>query len=90
MTIENGGKKEDLLPLKVHAFSFTESACQLNFLLFSSGLFDKAKKKILGDRDDADDLDQSSKGSGLVTPQVTSLFDVDYWAPQEIGNVMVL
>ena len=51
------------------------------------GLFDKAKKKILGDRDNGDDAEQSSKASSSVTPQSTSLYDVDYWAPQEIGEV---
>ena len=51
-----------------------------------SGLFDKAKKKILGDRDDADDVDSPSKASTQVTPQATSLYDVDYWGAQEIGE----
>ena len=57
-----------------------------DIIFFPSGLFDKAKKKILGDRDDSDDLEQSSKSSSSVAPQSTSLYDVDYWAPQEIGE----
>lgn len=61
----------------------TEDKAVFNHL---RGLFDKAKKKILGDRDDDYD-DQPSKSSSIMPTQSTSLYDVDYWAAQEIGVI---
>lgn len=62
----------------------TEDKAVFNHL---RGLFDKAKKKILGDRDDDEYDDQSSKSSSIMPTQSTSLYDVDYWAAQEIGVI---
>ena len=74
--MKNYSECKELMPLlsKIYIYSIV------------SGLFDKAKKKILGDRDDADDVDSPSKASTQVTPQATSLYDVDYWGAQEIGE----
>lgn len=51
------------------------------------GLFDRAKKKFLGDKDVEEFADTSKSSSSALLTQPTSLFDVDYWQPQEIGAV---
>lgn len=49
---------------------------------FYVGLFDRAKKKFLGDKDP----EFSSESSHVVISKASSLFDVDYWQPQDTGN----
>ncbi|XP_052782035.1 rabenosyn-5-like [Mya arenaria] len=49
------------------------------------GLFDRAKKKILGEKEREASFDNSQQGSSTIVTKSTSLFDVDYWQPQDVG-----
>lgn len=49
-------------------------------ILFA-GLFDKAKKKFLGDKE----REFSGEPSQVAVAKATSLYDVDYWQPQDTG-----
>lgn len=53
----------------------------------SLGLFDRAKKKFLGDKEGEDVSETSKQSSSVSLSQSTSLYDVDYWQPQEIGMI---
>lgn len=47
------------------------------------GLFDRAKKKFLGDKES--ELGTEVASSSVVA-KASSLYDVDYWQPQDPGN----
>lgn len=62
----------------------TEDKVALNQL---RGLFDKAKKKFLGNKDEDDVQDVSRPSTSISLTQASSLFDVDYWQHQDVGVV---
>ena len=53
--------------------------------MFISGLFDRAKRKFLGDKEEDVGSDGLRSSSAGVTSQSYRLFDVDYWQTQDIG-----
>ncbi|XP_053377139.1 rabenosyn-5-like [Mercenaria mercenaria] len=61
----------------------TEDKATLNQL---RGLFDRAKKKFLGDKEGEYVSDTSKASTSIAVTQATSLYDVDYWQQQELGK----
>ncbi|XP_052286156.1 rabenosyn-5-like isoform X14 [Dreissena polymorpha] len=62
----------------------TEDKATLNQL---RGLFDKAKKKFLGDKEVEVAVESGHLGSNSVLTKSTNLYNVDYWQPQDIGAI---
>lgn len=55
-------------------------------IFITLGLFDKAKKKFLGDKEVEVAVESGQSGTNSILTKSTSLYDVDYWQPQDIGR----
>lgn len=75
-----------------HVNSVLEVNCDhvLALILFSyfimTGLFDKAKKKILKAIDDEDDIQGAGFSASVYTTTSVTGYDPSFWEPQELGN----
>jgi len=56
--------------------------CQFSKISTIPGLFDRAKKKFLGDKEP----ECSGESSQAIVAKASSLYDVDYWQHQDLGK----
>jgi hypothetical protein len=57
---------------------------------FFSGLFGKAKKKILGEKDESDFADQTDIVTTNFSVNLTKTgYDASLWDPQELGYIIL-
>lgn len=64
----------------------------MQLFICCKGFFDKAKKKIMGDKDTNPFIEQNSSSGGDVTnySQGLSGYDSSWWEPQDFGKCVLL